>query len=100
MLNDNALAQDTRPHLVGYPRIGPNSLSWVKRLESLGTVAARDDLKARLAESPEGGRREVVWRMAAESAKRVHDVGRAGVVLMGLKYSTLVGGDSENSNLR
>ena len=70
--------------------IPPFSPAWINRAEGFGAVPASDALKARIAETPKKGRRQLAWKLARESAKQARDNGCAGVVLMGLKYETLV----------
>ncbi len=72
--------------------IPPFSVPWVERAEMLGTVAATDGLKQQIMAIPVERQREHGWHQAALIAQRAKDLGYAGVVLMGLKYSTLVNG--------
>jgi methionine synthase / methylenetetrahydrofolate reductase (NADH) len=69
----------------------PMSLQWVARLESVGALPIGDELRSRLGSaSPEEARAEG-WRVARQAAQRAREVGFAGMVLMGLKFETLVG---------
>jgi len=69
----------------------PFSAAWVKRLESVGAVPVSDDLRERLgAASPEDARANG-WRLAREAADRARESGFAGVVLMGLRFETVIG---------
>ncbi len=62
-----------------------------RRLESVGALPIGDELRARLGSaSPEEARAEG-WRAARRAAQRAREVGFAGMVLMGLKFETLVG---------
>jgi hypothetical protein len=60
-------------------------------LESHGAVPATLALKEKIASLPNGERRREAWRLAAETTERCRQAGAAGVVLMTLKFSTLVG---------
>jgi len=69
----------------------PTSLAWVARLEGVGALPIGDELRSRLGSlSKEEARREG-WRAAKEAAQCARDAGFAGMVLMGLKFETLVG---------
>jgi 5,10-methylenetetrahydrofolate reductase len=72
--------------------IPPFSVPWVERAELLGTVAATNGLKERIAALPAEEQRAFGWDQAALTSQRAKELGYAGVVLMGLKYSTLVNG--------
>ena len=76
--------------------IPPFSLPWVEQMEAIGSVASTDGLKQRLADlSPEVGRK-VGWELISESERRARGAGAAGVILMGLKYDSVVGEAAEN----
>jgi 5,10-methylenetetrahydrofolate reductase len=76
--------------------IPPFSLSWVEQMEAIGSVQSTEGLKGRLADlSPEVGRK-LGWELISESEKRARDAGAAGVILMGLKYESVVGEAAEN----
>lgn len=69
----------------------PFTPDWVKRLESVGAIPIGDELRERIgALSPEEGRAEG-WRCAKEAANRAREAGFAGIVLMGLRFDTVVG---------
>ena len=68
--------------------VPPFSASWVARLEKLGGVAASDELRNRLSA---GWTRGDAWRAAKEIACRARECGFSGIVLMGMKFETLVG---------
>ena len=70
----------------------PFSERWVRRLESVGAVPIGDELRDRLgsASSPEEGR-AAGWRLAREAADCAREAGFAGVVLMGLRFETVIG---------
>ena len=67
--------------------IPPFSLKWVERMESIGTVAVGDQLRAELAD---GIARERAWDLSLEVAASAKDAGFAGVILTGLKFDTVV----------
>jgi 5,10-methylenetetrahydrofolate reductase len=69
----------------------PFSPAWVKRLERVGAIAMSDGLRARVLSTPEGERRRFGWRVAKAIAARARAAGFAGVVIMGLRYETVVG---------
>ena len=76
--------------------IPPFSLSWVEQMEAIGSVPSTDDLKKRLADlTPEVGRK-LGWELTSELEKRAQDAGAAGVILMGLKYDSVVGEAADN----
>ncbi|MFQ5948506.1 MAG: methylenetetrahydrofolate reductase, partial [Acidimicrobiia bacterium] len=83
------LGEDDPPVYLGI--MPPFSQKWVARLERLGAVMTSDRLKAQIAEAPEEERRALGWRIAKEATRRAQDEGCAGIVLMGLKFSTVVG---------
>ena len=68
----------------------PFSDRWVRRLESVGAVPISDDLRERLSASPDTARAEA-WRLAREAADCARESGFAGVVLMGLRFETVIG---------
>ncbi|MDJ0496658.1 MAG: hypothetical protein QNJ89_02435 [Acidimicrobiia bacterium] len=67
--------------------IPPFSLSWIDRMESVGSVAATDELRA---EAVDGMSRERAWELSLQTAANAQDVGFAGVILTGLKFDTVV----------
>ena len=69
----------------------PMSERWVRRLEGVGAVPIGDELRAKLRSLPEAEARQLGWSLAKEAAARARDAGFAGIVLMGLRYETLVG---------
>ena len=69
----------------------PFSLAWVRRLEDVGAVPVGDPLRQRLERTPESDRRRDGWRIAKDVAGRAREAGFAGIVLMGLRFETLVG---------
>jgi len=69
----------------------PFSDRWIRRLESVGAVPVTDALRARLAGLREAKARAEGWRAAKEAAARAREAGFAGIVLMGLRFDTVVG---------
>ena len=69
----------------------PFSLTWVKRLETVGTIKIGDLLRDRLGSTPESQLRMLAWRIAKGISNRARLAGFAGVVLMGLRFETAVG---------
>lgn len=69
----------------------PFSPGWVKRLERVGALEIGDELRGRLAATPEAEQRSLGWRAAKAIAQKARIAGFAGVVLMGLKFETAVG---------
>jgi 5,10-methylenetetrahydrofolate reductase len=69
----------------------PFSVRWVHRLEAVGAIPIGDQLRQRLSGLIEAERRSEAWRVAKAVAHRARDVGFAGVVLMGLRFETVVG---------
>jgi 5,10-methylenetetrahydrofolate reductase len=69
----------------------PFSQRWVKRLESVGAIPVGDDLRERLGAMPPEIARNEGWRLAREAADCARESGFAGVVLMGLRFETVVG---------
>ena len=68
----------------------PFSTRWVRRLESVGAIPIGDDLRGQM-EADEGDARARAWALAREAAVCAREVGFAGVVLMGLRFETVVG---------
>ena len=69
----------------------PFSARWVRRLESVGAVPIGDELRGRLSGLAEADRRAEGWRVAKAAAQSAKDAGFAGIVLMGLRFETVVG---------
>lgn len=69
--------------------IPPFTLGWVERAESHGALPVSDALRARLAGTDGDGRAQG-WAEARQVAARAAETGFAGVVLMGLKFATVV----------
>ena len=68
--------------------VPPFSRSWVRRLEALGAVKVTDALRARLETR---WQRRDAWRCAKEVACRAREIGLSGIVLMGMKFETVIG---------
>lgn len=69
----------------------PFSDRWVRRLEGVGAIPIGDELRDRLAGLDGRERRAEGWRMARAVAKTAREAGFAGIVLMGLRFETVVG---------
>jgi 5,10-methylenetetrahydrofolate reductase len=69
----------------------PFSTAWIHRLEGVGAIPVGDPLRRRLERVPEADRRREAWRIARDTAARARAAGFAGIVLMGLRFETLVG---------
>ncbi len=69
----------------------PMSERWVKRLESVGALPVSDALRERLHGLPDDEARAVGWATAKEAARCARESGFAGIVLMGLRFETVVG---------
>jgi methionine synthase / methylenetetrahydrofolate reductase(NADPH) len=69
----------------------PMSERWVKRLESVGALPVSDNLRDRLRGLAEAEARKLGWAAAKEAAECAREVGFAGIVLMGLRFDTVVG---------
>ena len=69
----------------------PMSTRWVERLESVGALPIGDELRSRLHTMSASEARAEGWRAAKQAARCAREVGFAGVVLMGLKFETVVG---------
>jgi 5,10-methylenetetrahydrofolate reductase len=70
--------------------IPPFSPGWVERAEGFGAIPATDELKKQLLGLLPAERREFGWKVAEETAEAARAVGAKGVVLMGLKYETVI----------
>ena len=96
---DPATVQDVADRLELRPEDPPVYLEitppfterWVKRLESVGAIAITDQLRAKLKGLSEEEARAEGWRAAKEAAARAKEAGFAGIVLMGLRFDTVVG---------
>lgn len=82
------LAPDDPPVYLGI--MPPFSRKWVKRLGRLGAIAVSDELLGQLEADPEPPR-EQAWQLARQTAERARAAGFAGIVLMGLRFETVIG---------
>jgi methionine synthase / methylenetetrahydrofolate reductase(NADPH) len=69
----------------------PFSARWVRRMEGVGAIPISGELRERLESSPEDDARAEGWRLAREAADCARESGFAGVVLMGLRFETVIG---------
>jgi 5,10-methylenetetrahydrofolate reductase len=69
----------------------PFTERWVRRLESVGAVPISNELRTRLAGLPDEEARAEGWRAAKGVAAAAREAGFAGIVLMGLRFDTVVG---------
>lgn len=70
--------------------IPPFSPEWVERMEILGAVPAGPRLKARLEGLDRDVMRKTAWEVTTEIESRAQEAGCAGVILMGLKFDSVV----------
>jgi 5,10-methylenetetrahydrofolate reductase len=70
--------------------IPPFNQSWVEQMEAIGAVPSTPGLKSRLADLDPDVGRKLGWQLVGEMEQRARDSGAAGVVLMGLKFSSVV----------
>ncbi len=71
--------------------VPPFSPTWVDRMEDMGVVPARELLRKRLDAAANSERRALAWQACREAERRASDAGCAGVILMGLKFSSVLG---------
>jgi methionine synthase / methylenetetrahydrofolate reductase(NADPH) len=69
----------------------PFSSRWVKRMESVGAVPISDELRERLEAATGDEARAQGWQLAREAGDCARELGFAGIVLMGLRFETVVG---------
>jgi len=70
--------------------IPPFSAAWVDQVEAIGSVPAGERLRPRIEAVPAAEQRALGWEIVSEMEKKASDSGAAGVVLMGLKFSSVV----------
>ena len=70
--------------------IPPFSAEWVEQMESIGAVPTTPALRSRIAEAAPDVRRKLGWEITSEMEQRAKDAGAAGVILMGLKFESLI----------
>ena len=65
---------------------------WVQRLESVGALPVSDELRNRLHGLPESeARKRRAGRQPRKRPRCAREAGFAGIVLMGLRFDTVVG---------
>jgi methionine synthase / methylenetetrahydrofolate reductase(NADPH) len=69
----------------------PFSARWAHRMESVGAIPISEDLRQRLEKMTDADARAEGWRSAKGVAAAAREAGFAGIVLMGLRFSTVVG---------
>ena len=69
----------------------PFTERWVKRLEGVGAIPVTDALRERMRGLSDDDARAEGWRAAKEASVRAREAGFAGIVLMGLRFDTVVG---------
>jgi 5,10-methylenetetrahydrofolate reductase len=69
----------------------PFSAAWINRLEGVGAIPVTDALRRRLERVPEADLRREAWTIARDAASRAQAAGFSGVILMGLRFETVVG---------
>lgn len=79
--------EDPPVYLMAIPPFSPD---WIERMESIGAVPAGDELKRRIDDLSPEVRRKTAWEVLAETERRARDSGCAGVVLMGLRFESVV----------
>jgi hypothetical protein len=60
-------------------------------MEAIGSVPVGEELKERLSDLDLEVGRKLGWELTGELERRAQDAGAAGVILMGLKYDSVVG---------
>lgn len=70
--------------------IPPFSAEWVDRMESIGAVPTTEGFKAKLDDLAPDVRRKTGWEQMTEIERRAKDAGCSGVVLMGLKFDSVI----------
>ena len=83
----NLKADDPPVYLMIIPPFSPD---WIERMESIGAVPSSDRLRKRLEGLPKDVQRKLAWEITSEMERRARDSGAAGVVLMGLKFRSVV----------
>ena len=69
----------------------PFSARWARRMEGVGAIPISDALRDRLAGLSDAEARAEGWRAAKDVATVARAAGFAGIVLMGLRFDTVVG---------
>ncbi len=73
--------------LMVIPPFGP---TWIDQMESMGAVPAADALRTQLEQASKDERRDIAWASSVQVAEEAERAGCAGVILMGLKFDTIV----------
>ncbi|MFQ5554691.1 MAG: hypothetical protein ACE5GC_04890 [Acidimicrobiia bacterium] len=72
----------------------PRSPTWHRAAPTtdrgVGALPATEALKRELAEAEPAARRKLAWETALEAADAARDAGCAGLILMGLRFDTVV----------
>ena len=69
----------------------PFTERWVTRLEGVGAIPVTEALRGRIRGLSEQRARAEGWRAAKDASLRAREAGFAGIVLMGLRFDTVVG---------
>ncbi len=69
----------------------PFSARWVRRMEGVGAIPISDALRERLGTLSDAEARAEGWRAAKDAATAAREAGFSGIVLMGLRFDTVVG---------
>ncbi len=83
------LRQDDPPVFLAV--IPPFSVSWIERAEAFGAQAVSDSVRELLGAAGGADRRTLAWDLARDAAREGRRAGVSGVVLMGLRFSTVIG---------
>ncbi len=70
--------------------IPPFNVEWVDQMESIGAVPTTAELRRRITEAAPDVRRKLGWEITTEMEARAKEAGASGVILMGLKFESLV----------
>ena len=70
--------------------IPPFSPSWIEQMEAVGAIAVTDGLRDRVAALDGASRRRLAWDTCLQTAEIARDAGCAGVVVMGVRFDTVV----------
>lgn len=82
------LGEDDPPVYVAV--IPPFSPQWIARAEDWGALPAGAALHAELEQIPKEERRPWAWQQVEEIRRRAQEADAGGVVLMGMKYQTII----------
>ncbi len=83
----DALGRDPSDPPVYLMVIPPFSLSWIDRMEQVGSVPVTQELRAEAAQPIDRMR---AWELSLQVAAEAEDAGFAGVIVTGLKFDTVV----------